>query len=459
MSVSIPAPRSAIGMGMPVPPAMSQHHKSNSGGMRARGFSAPGSFTPLNQGGAAGWGGSYPGRSALPPLTVPSEPSHLSHAIYHQQTQQHPITPTEESPTSPAYPYSREMMASSSQYPYSDQQNWQFSQPTNGASSNHSGSLSSLLNPSSSAYASRPAPTISTTYSNSPFAAMAMHNHSASSLSPDSRPTTGYSMSSVSSLPYEDSHLGHQDYGSRPNSSHHRMHSPSRPSSSKSSYQHPSSLSVRRNRRHSQALSPYPHPYEHAQQHHHQRPSSSPNPNEEHHAGVSRVRSMIQLPTVDPYSFNPGHAEFAYSVGPGAVPTATVEMENGWHHPPAPGSRGGRPSTSTSSISAASHSSQTNTPDHYTGGDTDINRCEYLIFCFPTPRFKNLFHCVSFTIFIFKFFRSHRSLTARFTDQFTTSLARLWVRTDERARSAVRQDCWGNVTTLLALLLCLGWLI
>ncbi|KAF7983978.1 hypothetical protein HWV62_18422 [Athelia sp. TMB] len=375
VSVSIPAPRSAIGMGMPIPSnAMSQHHKSNSGGMRARGFSAPGSFTPLSQGGAAGWGTSYPGRSALPPLEVPSQPSHLSH-LYHQQTQQHPITPTEESPTSPAYHYSRDMMASSSQYPYSDQQNWQqFSQPSNGAS-NHSGSLSSLLNPSSSAYASRPAPTINTTYNNSPFAAMAMHNHSASSLSPDSRPTTGYSMaSSVSSLPYEDSHLGHHDYGSRPNSSHHRMPSPSRPTSSKSAYHHPSSLSVRRHRRHSQALSPYPSPYEHAHAHH--RPSTSPNPNDGDHADVPRVRSMIQLPTVDPYSFNPGHADFAYSAVPGAVgPTAAVEsLENGWHQPP--GSRSGRPSTSTSSISAASHasSSQANTPDHYAAGETDIHR-------------------------------------------------------------------------------------
>jgi hypothetical protein len=86
---------------------------------------------------------------------------------------------------------------------------------------------------------------------------------------------------------------------------------------------------------------------------------------------------MIQLPTVDPYSFNPGHAEFAYSAVPGGVgATSSVESidgHSGWNHP---GSRSGRPSTSTSSISAASHasSSQANTPDHYGGGETDINR-------------------------------------------------------------------------------------
>lgn len=367
--------------GMQIPPsAVQQHLKTNSGGMRARGFSAPGSFTPLSQGGAAGWGTSYPGRSALPPLTVPSDPPNLSHSMYHQQNHQHPITPTDESPTSPAYPYSRDMMvpSSSSQYPYPEQQNWQFNPAGNGGSSNHSGSLSSLLNPSSSGYPVRPAPTINTSYNNSPFAAMTMHNdHSASSLSPDSRPTTGYSMSSVSSLPYEDSahHLGHHDYGSRPNSSHHRIPSPSRPPSSKSSYHASGSLSVRRNRRHSQAMSPYPSPYEHAQQHHH-RPSSSPHPTDDQHGNVPRVRSMIQLPTVDPYSFNPGHAEFAYSVGPGAVGTTAAVESMEWQHP---GSRAGRPSTSTSSISAASHaSSQANTPDHYGGGDTDIHRCELI---------------------------------------------------------------------------------
>lgn len=359
--------------------------------MRARGFSAPGSFTPLSQGGAAGWNTSYPGRQPLPPLTVPSDPP-LSHsAIYHQPHHTlHSVTPTDDSPTSPAYsslPYpsnsSRDIMVnSSSQYHYPDQGNWQFSPVSNGSSSSHSGSLSSLLNPSSSGYSSRPTPTINTSYT-SPFASMPMQNdHNASSLSPDSRPTTGYSISSVSSLPYEEHnssshHLTH-DYGSRPNSSHHRGNSPTRPISSKSSYHASTSLSVRRQRRHSQAMSPYPSPYDHPDQHH--RPSSSPHSTEDHHGSIARVRSMIQLPTVDPYSFNPGHAEFAYSAVPGNVGTTSsvesIDGHSGWNHP---GSRSGRPSTSTSSISAASHasSSQANTPDHYGGGgDTDINRCK-----------------------------------------------------------------------------------
>jgi len=196
--------------------------------------------------------------------------------------------------------------------------------------------------------------------------------HSASSMSPDSRPTTGYS--SVSSLPYQD------DY-SRPSSSHHRPISPARPTSSKSSYSsNPNNNSnsalgiVRRPRRHSQAMSPYPSPYEQSDQ---QRPSTSPQPIDEHPStGLPRVRSMIQLPSVDPYSFNAGQAEFAYSAVPGGVgSTASIDSINdGWNS-----TRSGRPSTAASSISAASHtsSSQANTPPVQDGnfhGETDINR-------------------------------------------------------------------------------------
>jgi hypothetical protein len=383
---SIPPPRSAIGMG-PVPLTVpsnvgpSSHHKHSGGSVgRARGFSAPGSFTPLNQGGTPAWGTSYP-RSALPPLTVPSDPPHMSHnAIYNHSHTLHPITPTDDSPASASFhSYShsnRDVLHS--QYPYPEQTNWSFQGGT--SSTSHNGSLSSLLNPSSGY--SRPAPTINTSYG-SPFSSMPMQGeHSTSSLSPDSRPTTGYSMSSVSSLPYQDEHNIHHDY-SRPNSSHHRPISPSRPQSSKSNY--PSgSLSVRRARRHSQAMSPYPSPYDHSEP---QRPSTSPQPVDNHSSsGLPRVRSMIQLPSVDPYGFNPSHAEFAYSAIPGAVGhTASMEAMhdgNGWSH------RNVRPSTSTSSISAASHtsSSQANTPpvpENY-NGETDINRCEcihsFLIF-------------------------------------------------------------------------------
>ncbi|KII95355.1 hypothetical protein PLICRDRAFT_48319 [Plicaturopsis crispa FD-325 SS-3] len=377
-------PRSAIGMGqlpLSVP-------KGGNGPGRSRGFSAPGTFTPLSQGGAAGWNTSYP-RSVIPPLTVPSEPPHMSHSnMYsHSSHNLHPITPTDDSPTSAHFnsmSYSQqgrgEMMVPSSQYPYSEQQStWQFSpNSSNSNSASHSGgSLSSLLNPSSNGYPSRPQPTINTSYA-SPFSSMPMHpeHHSASSLSPDSRPTTGYSMSSVSSLPpYEDGNSAHMHgYDSRPGSSHHRAPSPSSRPTSKSGYP-PGSLSVRRARRHSQAVSPYPSPYEHPSsgdgQH---RPSTSPQPAEDHQGAIPRVRSMIQLPSVDPYSFNSGHADFAYSAAPGAGSIESLDgaAAGGWNG-------GGRPSTTSSSISAASHtSSQVNTPpvDSYGAGETDINRCE-----------------------------------------------------------------------------------
>ncbi|KAG5637058.1 hypothetical protein H0H81_005970 [Sphagnurus paluster] len=378
---SIPPPRSTIPIG-PVPLTVpssvgpSHHHKSGIVG-RARGFSAPGSFTPLAQGGAGGWGQSYP-RSALPPLTVPSDPPHISHGnLYSSPHTLHPITPTDDSPTSTGFnamsSYStsnRDMIVSSSQYPYNDQPSWSYSQNSNGSTSSHNGSLSSLLNPSGGGY-SRPNPTINTSYS-SPFSSMPMQaEHSASSLSPDSRPTTGYSMSSVSSLPYHDDHIQH-DY-SRPNSSHHRPISPTRPHSSKSNYPQ-GSLSVRRARRHSQAMSPYPSPYDHND---HQRPSTSPQPVDDHQSSViPRVRSMIQLPSVETYQFNPSQADFAYSAVPGTVSHASsmdsMNDAHSWNH------RHTRPSTSTSSISAASHSSSTQAttppvPDNY-HPDTDINR-------------------------------------------------------------------------------------
>ncbi|KAG5648658.1 hypothetical protein DXG03_000004 [Asterophora parasitica] len=372
---SIPPPRSAIGIG-PVPLTVPSSvgpssHKAAMVG-RARGFSAPGSFTPLTQGAAAGWGTSYP-RAALPPLTVPSDPPHhISNGnLYNSPHTLHPITPTDESPTSGFHPMSsystsgRDIL--SSQYPYQEASHWSYSQNSNSSTSSHNGSLSSLLNPSGGGY-SRPTPTINTSYA-SPFSSIPMQaEHTASSLSPDSRPTTGYSMSSVSSLPYHDDHLQH-DY-SRPNSSHHRPISPSRPHSSKSSY--PSgSLSVRRARRHSQAMSPYPSPYDHSE---HQRPSTSPQPVDDHQSSnIPRVRSMIQLPSVDTYSFNPSQAEFAYN----AVPSSVTHVDSmndghGWNH------RNGRPSTSTSSISAASHTSSAQAttppiPDNY-HPDTDINR-------------------------------------------------------------------------------------
>lgn len=403
--VSMPPSRSAIGMG-PVPlivPSSVTHpsHKLVSGAMgRARGFSAPGSFT-LTQGGgggnANGWGNNY--RSALPPLMVPSDPPPLSqqNSMYsHSPHTLHPITPSDDPPSSNFHPMSnysssaRDMVVPSSQ-PYSaypgEQNNWSY----HSNSSSHNSSLSSLLNPSNNGY-SRPTPTINTSYG-SPFSSMPMQGeHSASSLSPDSRPTTGYSMSSVSSMPPY-----HDDY-SRPNSSHHRPISPSRPTSSKGSAYptNAGSLRVGRARRHSQAISPYPSPYDHSEQ---QRPSTSPQPplDSDHHnphnvhqsagGGLPRVRSMIQLPSVDPYSFANSQADFAYSAipGQGSMDSSLSNGDgvNGWgvHSASSPQhGRNVRPSTSTSSISAASHtsSSQANTPpvpENY-NGETDINRCK-----------------------------------------------------------------------------------
>ena len=361
-----------------VPPSVGSHpsHKQLVNGAvgRARGFSAPGSFTPLSQGNTPAWGTNY-SRSALPPLMVPSDPPHISqqsNMYSHSPHTLHPITPSDDPPTNNYHPMSnysnnnRDMVVPSSQYSYPEQNSWSFA--SNGGSSNHNSSLSSLLNPTNGF--SRPTPTINTSYG-SPFSSIPMQGeHSASSLSPDSRPTTGYSMSSVSSIPY------HDDY-SRPSSSHHRPISPSRPQSSKSSF-NSGSLSVRRARRHSQAMSPYPSPYDHSDQ----RPSTSPQPVDEHQqsSGIPRVRSMIQLPSVDPYSFGASQAEFAYSAA-AVGHTASMDSMNdsqGWGH------RNVRPSTSTSSISAASHtsSSQANTPpvpENY-NGETDINRCKSLFF-------------------------------------------------------------------------------
>ncbi|KAG8218368.1 HSF-type DNA-binding-domain-containing protein [Butyriboletus roseoflavus] len=382
---TIPPPRSAIGVGPVSLTVPSVGSKPNILGGRARGFSAPGSFTPLSSPGAAGWGTSYP-RAALPPLTVPSDPPPISqhHSIFNQSHSLQPISPADESPstqfsamgTNSGYAHHTPQV-SSSQYPQYEQ-SWSFS--PNSSTSSHSGSLSSLLNPpTTNGYGARPTPTINTSYASS-YSNVSMHSdHTPPSLSPDthSRPTTGYSISSVSSLPYEESpthQTYHQNDYSRPGSGHHRPISPtlSRPPSSSKQYGPSSSLRVGRPRRHSQAMSPYPSPYEH----HSERPSSSPQPADEQNGTMPRVRSMIQLPSVDPYGFSSNQTEFAYSAVGGNPSIDSMDARNGWGHP---AQATQRPSTSASSISAASHtsSSQANTPpltDGYGGAETDINR-------------------------------------------------------------------------------------
>jgi len=264
----------------------------------------------------------------------------------------YPLTPDEESPTSGSYGATSSYGHPSNSYGAGSYHGGggggggYASQEPSWTSTNHGSSLSSLLNPASQhqnapqqqyASTSRPHPTINTntaptsSYS-SPFSSMPMR-HSPPPLSPDShsRPNTGYSMSSVGSVPYDD----YDNYGSRPNSSHRPPSaSPvSRPGSSHYGPGGASSLSIRRGRRHSQAMSPYPSPYDHNDQ---QRPSTSPQPfmhmadlpqqqqhQQQQHQGhpslipsnnFSRVRSMVQLPGVDSYGFNPHHAEFAYSM-------------------------------------------------------------------------------------------------------------------------------------------------
>ncbi|KAH9943077.1 HSF-type DNA-binding-domain-containing protein [Epithele typhae] len=378
----LPPPRSAIGTGH-LPLSIPAGDLSPYKGGRARGFSAPGSFTPLGQPGAGPWGTSYP-RSTLPPLNVPSDaPSLSSHGSLYSQSSHtlHPVSPTEDTQSSgfSSMTYSssgREsmMLPSPSSYQYPDQQsNWSFS-PSSASNAHSSGSLSSLLNPSSNGYSgsARPQPSAINTYSSSSYAPIGRGHHSAGPVSPDSRPTSGYSASSMSSLPtpYEDSNAGHysHDY-SRPGSGHHRPMSPSssRPPSSKS-YANGSGLSIRRERRHSQAMSPYPSPYS---EHPSQRPSTSPHPPDDHGSSgaIPRVRSMIQLPSVEAsYSFNPAQGDFAYAVD-----------ENGSHGSGLYGampSRSVRPSTSASSLSTTSSAANTPGADGYGNGagEADITR-------------------------------------------------------------------------------------
>ncbi|KAI0346728.1 hypothetical protein BDW22DRAFT_1321902 [Trametopsis cervina] len=398
---TIAPPRSAIGLG-PMPLGGSSGPGSPG---RRRGLSAPGSFTPLGQSGAAGWSTSYPARTALPPLTVPdSHPSSLSahHSMY---AHSHPLTPSDEPPPSSSgytsiSSYSsgasagngRDMLLPSphSAYPYADQNSqWPFNASgPGGASSTSSGSLSSLLNPNTSgsnAYSSRPTPHINTyqhsSYQSLPTISRPAHHGGAS---PESRPTTGYSVSSLSSslpTPYDETAPHHFDY-SRPVSSHRPLTpASSRPPSSKASSYAPPTLSVRRDRRHSHAMSPYPSPYaEHGGA---DRPSTSPHPGEGHHhgsggdAGLPRVRSMHTMTMGDAYGYNPAQGDFAF----GAVDD---------HHSGSGGAGGGgggshmyersiRPSTSASSLSGSSSAANTPGAEGYgpaAGENVDISRCE-----------------------------------------------------------------------------------
>ncbi|GJE84642.1 HSF-type DNA-binding-domain-containing protein [Phanerochaete sordida] len=384
----IPPPRSAVGMN---PHSLGVPSGPGSPGRRARGFSAPGSFTPLTQSTAAGWGTSYP-RAALPPLTVPSDPhpSSLSaHSHNGMYSHHYPLTPADDPPSSntaytPLSSYSsgasagngRDMLlpSPSSAYSHSEQSSWGFS---NGGSNAHSsGSLSSLLNPNTSGgaggYGSRP-PTSINSYPSS-YGSLPRSAH-AGGTSPDSRPATGYSVSSMSSIstPYDDTGAHPFEY-SRPNSSHRPLTpASSRPPSSKASAYNPGSLSVRRDRRHSHAMSPYPSPYTEHPPHsaHSERPSTSPHPGDDHSA-IPRVRSMMGMSSVsDTYGFNPAQADFAYG--------AVDDHHSSAHHTQSSHGiygRSVRPSTSASSLSGSSSTANTPGADGYgqAGEGADINR-------------------------------------------------------------------------------------
>jgi hypothetical protein len=294
----------------------------------------------------------------------PGHPGHPSHASHH------PMSPDDGPNFNPMQypppPQSREgMMLPPHGYPYSPENQW------GSFNGNHStGSLTSLLNPSGGPY---PRPTINTYNGGYPPLGGA---HSPSSPS-DSRPTTGYSVSSATSVGYEDQKPFAHEY-SRPGSSHHRQLSPgpgSRPGSSHAPPAFVGSLSVRRARRHSQAPSPYQLAYDGDG-----RPATSDGAHggahEQHQ--LSRMRSLGALASTAPhhepaYGFNSSHGDFSYSAAgpmPGSGVGGGLEAVDVY-------SNTLRPSTSASSLSTASHaSSQANTPPVTAGGpDTDINRC------------------------------------------------------------------------------------
>ncbi|EJD53899.1 hypothetical protein AURDEDRAFT_110604 [Auricularia subglabra TFB-10046 SS5] len=336
---------------------------------RSRGFSAPGSFTPLNPAASGQWPPSSYSRPTLPlpPLTVPSDTS--SSSMYHHM----PHNGADDTPQQTAFGYSSGPGMPSSRdpgmymhngYSYHEQPSWgyQSQMPMNASSPS---SLSSLLNPSvpSQPY-SRPTP-ISTHLSPvqsypSPFSSVPLQNTpSGSSMSPDSRPTTGYSN-------YDDSNS--MDC-SRPNTGNRPVTpgSVGRPGSSQNT------LSIRRGRRHSQAVNPYPSPYDLSEQ----RPGTAPNLTDV--PGVQRTKSLIQLPSVESYCFNPAQADFAYSAnGPGMGSTSSVDsMEGSWmsQRNGSSATPGVRPSTAHSTMSTQSHSSANTPPMETPFEESEINRC------------------------------------------------------------------------------------
>ena len=313
----------------------------------------------------------------LPPLNLPDQHANSMYAHSHMA----PHSAAEETPTAFAYgaPASlpprdhNSMYNLPNSYPYqqpsTNDQNWAYQPHV----TNSPNSISSLLNPtvpshSAAAYhQGRPAP-ISTHLSPvqpsypSPFSSVPLHGTpSGSSMSPDSRPTTGYSN-------YDD---GASMGCSRPNTGNRPVTpgSVGRPGSSHDT------LSIRRGRRHSQAVNPYPSPYEMSEH----RPGTAPSLTDVH-PGMHRAKSLIQLPSVESYCYS--QADFAYTPnGPalGNTPGTDSSMDGSWMSSARGADMHGsdmRPSTAHSQISVQSHSSANTPPTEQPYHDAEMQRCE-----------------------------------------------------------------------------------
>ncbi|CAE6463696.1 unnamed protein product [Rhizoctonia solani] len=298
------------------------------------------------------WGGGASYGTSLPPLTVPGEHNYGSsygrhiddpHAPHYGHSSQYPPhhssqqLPVLRDPTYQYPGYGTGAPGSGA-----DTSSWSFLPPASSLTSSHSGSLSSLLNPSAN----------SGSYARPPSSGGFGHG------SPDSRPNTGYSVaSSVSSIGGGGYDGGEQNpfalrpttVGGRDDSG--RPLTPTsaggvRPGSSKGNAPGASSLSIRngRPRRHSQ-VSPYPSPYSPYESEAGSRPGTAP----DDHLGPQRSRSMAE--PYGSFQSGPAPAEFAYSAS---------GVDNGeWM-----GQRVVRPGTSTSTMSGHSPASNSalNTP-------------------------------------------------------------------------------------------------
>lgn len=405
---------------------------------RARGFSAPGSYTqPQPTWQSATAFGQAHSRQALPPLAplstssdmpmYPSAPhssgyvnhhTPLGNGLHHRSSHGnllHPLTPaTPDDPHSPHHMNSGGYGGHSQGY---------------GSQAGRDGAPLFLSGGQNSSHGSGypyHQDTGGSSHSNWAFLPPLQTNSTSgqgngASVSPDSRPTTGYSVASSMSIPYDDLN---SDYG-RPRSSAGRPMTPTAMNSGRplSSHSRPSSaiapsvppppsshLRIGRARRHSQAVSPYPAPF--YDMNNDGRPVTAPD-----NSSVHRVRSFGNLPQVDaigeesggpgggqaPFmGFNGSQHDFAYSAG-GNGPSSNLDsMDSSWmngsshgsHGPGGPNNgpvgNGPRPGTGASTMSARSSASATQTPPimdaAFSGHENDINRFSPDFNFFKEPR-------------------------------------------------------------------------